>query len=177
MNSPVGNKYLQVDRTERIPIINNKSELRGLVNERGCTLIRDECVLMVWTHDIDYLVPACKELLAKLDQPVERLKKSSRCRRSKTQSPSCSAFSSIELKQISGNHLRRDTKDHAQLAEDYEDDIATLSDVENSAQPRPMMIFAPLYIGLACALSICKHWTPCAIILPDQFLQITQAIA
>jgi hypothetical protein len=150
--------------------------------EQQGAFVRDERVLVVWTDDLDHIVPLCKDFEQKLIKLVWRSRPASRHVTSTTASlaspfsqPTSKAGSQVGL---NDTIEEQDEKEAAleELAKEAPRAQAppkksffsfgrkpkssapsTASDPEKASEPepRPMRLFAPVYNGLAAALSIC----------------------
>lgn len=153
-------------------------DVAGAVKEQRGAFVRDERVLVCWTDDLDSIVPLCKEFESKLIKLVWRIRPSSRLPSLKSpfsQPPSTAGSTTglnekideVDEKDVALAEVAKEAprsqpppakKGFFGFFKSKKDDKAPAStDVEKGFEPevRGMRMFAPIYNGLACALSIC----------------------
>ncbi|THH31668.1 hypothetical protein EUX98_g2509 [Antrodiella citrinella] len=164
---------IYIDKDTRIQILDSMSWLPHADKEQCGAFIRDESVLVVWAYTLDNIIPACKDFEDKMIRLVWNQRSAmSPLLTSAVPSIACSVTDLTEKDETSPE--RSDVaiaNKEAKEADQKEADagakksrhgyglgyfFSAKDDVESnrSASSRPMRLFAPLYGGLACAMSI-----------------------
>jgi len=170
-------EFIQIDPSTQIQVVETMHDVAGAVKEQRGAFIRDERVLVCWTDDLESIVPLCKEFESKLIKLVWRIRPSSRVPSLKSpfSQPASTAGSTIGLNEKIDEVDEKDIA-LAEVAKEAprsqppppkkgffgffkskkDDKAPAANDTEKGFEPeaRGMRIFAPIYNGLACALSI-----------------------
>ncbi|KAF8623867.1 hypothetical protein AX17_007269 [Amanita inopinata Kibby_2008] len=171
---------IYVDTNTRIQILDTVSQLPSAEKEQCGAFIRDERVLVVWSDNLDHIVPQCAEFEEKLMKLIWRNRPtatSSSVRNTPVSSISPSVAASDlnlnEKAQTAQDSLKEST---AAIVTEKERNLAppaerrfwswklsskrspaSSSDAEKGTsgrQARPIRLFAPVYGGIGAALSI-----------------------
>ncbi|EMD36045.1 hypothetical protein CERSUDRAFT_115957 [Gelatoporia subvermispora B] len=150
-----------IDDDTRIQVLDTMAYLIRADKEQCAAFIRDERVLVVWSYNLDNIVPICTDFEEKLIELIWK-------RRTTLALPS----SGVPSTTASDVHLNekgavetKETEVTAKLPGKPQKKrncglgyfVSKKDDVEKNAEGpshRPMRMFAPVYAGLACALSI-----------------------
>jgi hypothetical protein len=177
VHSPDSALNIQLDPATQIQVLDAMPDLAGADKEQRGAFIRDERVLVVWTDDLDHIVPLCKEFEQKLIKLVWKSRPTSRF--NSTAGPFSQPGSTLGSTVGLNEKIAEEDEDKdAALAELAKDSAraqppppkkgifsffsrskpAASTDIEKTDEPeaRPMRLFSPVYGGLAAALSLCK---------------------
>lgn len=143
-------------------------------------LQRDERVLVVWAHSLDEIIPTCRDFEDKLIKLVWN-QRSTLASATVSVAPS-SAGSDVNLTEketavVNEKEVAAAVKEKEQSSKREKDKkkkksgfslglgyfVSAKEDVEKNADGpsvRPQRLLAPIYCGLACALSFCKYYLP-----------------
>ncbi|TCD67730.1 hypothetical protein EIP91_012031 [Steccherinum ochraceum] len=173
---------IYIDQDTRIQILESMSWLPHADKEQCGAFIRDESVLIIWAYNLDNIIPACKDFEDKMIRLVWN-QRSAFSSLVASASPSiidseANLYEKAEPSDDSvggGESASADRvgKEAAELPKKPEKQwkkssrrcglgywFVQQNDVEaasRSPSSRPMRLFAPVYGGLACALSICDY--------------------
>lgn len=174
--------WIQIDSQTQIQVLDTMDDLGTADKEQQGAFIRDERVLVAWSDHIDGIVPLCKEFENKLIKRVWAFRPSMRTLASSSTLPASSSASTATGGSGAGLNEKAvfeddedPTKESAEApppltARDAPKPRSKWSffgggggasasadpEKADTAPKRPMRLFAPVYGGLGCALSLCK---------------------
>jgi len=176
---------IYLDQDTRIQILESISYLSMAEKEQNGAFIRDERVLVVWTDNLDTIVPQCKDFEEKLMKLVWRSRPTT-IASSYVTTPADSNVNLTEKMQPMGTLTELTTTVDEKEKEVTETATKTRSkwgwklsnkktptprsDMEKgetSIQARPIRYFAPIYIGFSCGLSVFFICTGLAMVLSE----------
>jgi len=144
--------FVQLDAYTQIQVLETMAHLPTADKEQQGAFIRDERVLITWTDDLDHIVPLCKEFEDKLIKLVWRSRAPARS------SLSASTVPQSETSSATGSAINLGEKAPPMEAVDEKAEEALadrdLPELEKGKSDRPQRLFAPVYGGLAAALSM-----------------------
>ncbi|KAJ8496374.1 hypothetical protein ONZ51_g1171 [Trametes cubensis] len=158
---------IYIDDNTRIQILDSITLLGAADKEQCGAFIRDERVLVVWSYQLDTIIPTCRDFEDKLIKLVWNLR-SGNSSISSVMIPSSTASSEAHLNEKTTEEAS--TKEAAPPPQDSSRPkaikkrrcglgywVTDKEDVEKTAEgpsPRPIRLFAPVYNGLGIAMSI-----------------------
>ncbi|KAI0327882.1 hypothetical protein GY45DRAFT_1372836 [Cubamyces sp. BRFM 1775] len=157
---------IYIDDNTRIQILDSITLLGTADKEQCGAFIRDERVLVVWSYQLDTIIPTCRDFEDKLIKLVWNLR-SGYSSISSVVIPSSTASSEAHLNEKTTEEAS--TKEATPPAQDARPKsskkrrcglgywVTDKEDIEKTAEgpsPRPVRLFAPVYNGLGIAMSI-----------------------
>ncbi|KAI0660030.1 glycosyl transferase family group 2-domain-containing protein [Cubamyces menziesii] len=158
---------IYIDDNTRIQILDSITLLGAADKEQCGAFIRDERVLVVWSYQLDTIIPTCRDFEDKLIKLVWNLR-SGNSSISSVMIPSSTASSEAHLNEKTTEEAS--TKEATPPPQDSSRPkaikkrrcglgywVTDKEDVEKTAEgpsPRPIRLFAPVYNGLGIAMSI-----------------------
>ena len=153
---------------------------------------RDERVLVIWSYNLDNIIPTCKDFEDKLIKLVWNQRSAFASLVSST--VASTTGSDVNLTEKTKEAGVVDDKEVAAIVEKKKTGkkskrrcglgywFSDQTDVEKTADgpsPRPVRLFAPFYGGVAAALSLCSFtYSPSMLlVVSDMCLQTTWAVA
>ncbi|KZT65726.1 hypothetical protein DAEQUDRAFT_731159 [Daedalea quercina L-15889] len=157
-----------IDVDSRVQVLDTMMRLPHADKEQCAAFIRDERVLVVWSYALDTIIPTCRDFEEKLIQLVWKHRSAfSGSLASSIASSTNVSTSNINLTEKTRRSAVVTEKEVAELTENKEKSkpkkrncgifsywVSAKDDVEKTASNRPIRLFAPVYGGLAAALSI-----------------------
>ncbi|KAL1694017.1 glycosyl transferase family group 2-domain-containing protein [Schizophyllum commune] len=173
---PEGERSLYVDASTRIQVLDTMMQLPYASKEQCAAFIRDERVLVVWSHSLESIIPTCNDFEERLIKLLWR----SRPNGSSLLSPSIGGSvgghgslrdsSSYSHANLQANELGASGSSNEQSEKGkptgkvkvkrnwYGKKVGvketTVADAESLASRRPAKLWAPLYNGIAAGLSM-----------------------
>ncbi|CDO70156.1 hypothetical protein BN946_scf185009.g7 [Trametes cinnabarina] len=157
---------LYIDDNTRIQVLDSIYLLESADKEQCGAFIRDESVLVVWSYDLETIIPTCRDFEDKLIKLVWHLR-SGNASINSVEMLSSDASSHAELNKKSEKVITSTkllTADSRPKASEKKRRcgpigywITVRGDVEKTAEgpsPRPVRLYAPFYNGLGVAMSI-----------------------
>ncbi|KAI0808314.1 glycosyl transferase family group 2-domain-containing protein [Fomes fomentarius] len=158
---------IYVDNDTRIQIMETMAFLPRADKEQCAAFIRDERVMVVWTYDLDSIIPTCRDFEEKLIKLVWT-RRSAFASLASSAAPSTTASDVNLTEKARAAATEKETvvlapKDPKKTpAKKRSCDIfgywkADANDIEKTAEgpsARPIRLFAPVYSGLGAALSL-----------------------
>ncbi|KAI8976424.1 glycosyl transferase family group 2-domain-containing protein [Trametes punicea] len=159
---------IYIDDNTRIQVLESITLLGTADKEQCGAFIRDERVLIVWSYQLDTIIPTCRDFEDKLIKLVWNLRSGSTSISSVAVPSSSNTSSDVNLNEKSTEQTS--VKDISAPVQDPRAKasgknrrcglgywITDKDDVEKTAEgpsPRPVRLFAPVYNGLGVAMSI-----------------------
>ncbi|KAH9918350.1 glycosyl transferase family group 2-domain-containing protein [Epithele typhae] len=177
---------IHVDDNTRIQIVDSMCLLSGADKEQCGAFIRDERVLVVWSYQLDSIIPTCGDFEDKLIKLVWNRRSANISIASADDLAASTGASDATLKEKASQSA--ETKEVAGAAEGAAARaqkpkkkrfwglayfVTDKDDVEKTAvgpSPRPVRLFAPFYNGLGVALSFFFISTGIAVLLQESLL-------
>ncbi|TBU42496.1 glycosyl transferase family group 2-domain-containing protein [Dichomitus squalens] len=173
---------IYVDTDTRIQIMVSMAFLPRADKEQCAAFIRDERVMVVWTYDLDSIIPTCRDFEEKLIKLVWT-RRSAFASLASSAAPSTVA-SNVNLTEKTveatsekpgavvpaPKELKAPKKRGCNIFGYWK---ANASDVEKTADgpsPRPMRMFAPVYCGLGAGLSLFFIGSGVSVLLEESLL-------
>ncbi|KAI0357210.1 hypothetical protein OH77DRAFT_142459 [Trametes cingulata] len=174
---------IYIDDNTRIQVLDSITLLGSADKEQCGAFIRDERVLVVWSYQLDTIIPTCRDFEDKLIKLVWNLR-SGNTSISSIVLPSSGASSAVHLNekapdQASAKEVTAPTEDARPKANKKSRRcglgywLTDKGDVEKTADgpsPRPIRLFAPVYNGLGVAMSIFFIGSGVAILVEEYLL-------
>ncbi|OSD04757.1 hypothetical protein PYCCODRAFT_1363192 [Trametes coccinea BRFM310] len=153
-----------IDDNTRIQVLDSISLLDSADKEQCAAFIRDERVLVVWSYDLETLIPTCRDFEDKLIKLVWNHRTDNASLISDDMLSS-DASSDVKLKEKAGKTISKEVPADARPKASKKKRrcgplgywITNKGDVEKTAEgpsPRPIRLYAPVYNGLGVAMSI-----------------------
>ncbi|KAH9896081.1 glycosyl transferase family group 2-domain-containing protein [Cubamyces lactineus] len=173
---------IYIDDNTRIQVLDSITVLGAADKEQCGAFIRDERVLVVWSYQLDTIIPTCRDFEDKLIKLVWNLR-SGHSSISSVVIPSSTASSEAHLNEKTTEEVS--TKEAPPPTQDTRPKtskkrrcglgywVTDKEDIEKTAEgpsPRPVRLFAPVYNGLGIAMSIFFIGSGVAIIVQEILL-------
>ncbi|KAL6303531.1 glycosyl transferase family group 2-domain-containing protein [Sparassis latifolia] len=174
-----------INEDTRIQILNTMLDLPRADREQCAAFIRDERVLVVWSYNLENIVPTCADFEEKLIALVWKRRTAFSSIAGST-SPSNEASDASLTEKVEAVVSEQEMKEKVEQKENAKKSAPGLKlgfltnyfvtekhDVEKTAEgpsPRPIRLFAPVYGGLASALSIFFIASGISILLQESVL-------
>ncbi|KIJ67352.1 hypothetical protein HYDPIDRAFT_108074 [Hydnomerulius pinastri MD-312] len=183
ISSTDGSMY--IDSDTKIQVLETMSELPRAEKEQCGAFIRDERVIVIWTDHFDNIIPICREMEEKLIKMVWRHRHLATNTNTPAESmSSSSAASDVNLtekivveeipvteKELANAKPKVKPKSTWGWSWKVAPKVDGPSDMEKDGPikkgPRPIRLYAPLYCGLATALSILFVGTGVSVLLAE----------
>jgi hypothetical protein len=173
-------EHVQLDPATQIQVLDSMPDLAGASKEQRGAFIRDERVLVVWTDDLDHIVPLCKEFEQKLiklvwhSRPVSRtpmfsqagsvIGSSAVLNEKIAEVDEDAEQAKVDALEVLAKEAPRAQKPEKKSFFGFGKKVkaAPAQDLEKSSGPeaRNVRLFSPIYSGLAAAFSLCKLHSP-----------------
>ncbi|KAI1784474.1 glycosyl transferase family group 2-domain-containing protein [Ganoderma leucocontextum] len=180
---------IYVDNDTRIQIMDTMALLPRADKEQCAAFIRDERVMVVWTYDLDSIIPTCRDFEEKLIKLVWT-HRSAFTSLASSASPSTTASDEYLTEKVKARDAAATVSEKPSaivlapkelktpLKKKRSCDIfgywkADASDVEKTAEgpsARPTRMFAPVYCGLGAALSLFFIGNGASVLLEESLL-------
>ncbi|KAI0707461.1 glycosyl transferase family group 2-domain-containing protein [Cerioporus squamosus] len=173
---------IYVDNDTRIQIVENMAFLPRADKEQCAAFVRDERVMVVWTYDLDSIIPTCRDFEEKLIKLVWN-RRSAFVSLPSTAAPSTTA-SDVNLTEKA--HAASTDKEAIVLAPKeikapnkprgcnifgyWRADATDLEKTAEGPSARPVRMFAPVYCGLGAALSLFFIGSGASVLLEESIL-------
>ncbi|KAI0808303.1 glycosyl transferase family group 2-domain-containing protein [Fomes fomentarius] len=157
---------IYIDQNTRIQVLDTISLLGTADKEQCGAFIRDERVLIVWSHDLENIISTCHDFEDKLIKLVWN-RRSARISTSSINMDSSNASSDahlaekpkedVETKEVPDPSPQTRPKDKKKRFWGLAYWVTDKRDIEKTAEgpsPRPVRLVAPIYNGLGVAMSI-----------------------
>ncbi|KAH9938819.1 glycosyl transferase family group 2-domain-containing protein [Epithele typhae] len=177
---------IHVDDNTRIQVVDSMYHLSGADKEQCGAFIRDERVLVVWSYQLDSIIPTCRDFEDKLIKLVWNRRSANVSMISVGDMEDSSGASDVALNEKPSQAT--ETKEAAAAAEAATSRaqkpkktrfwglayfVTDKDDIEKTAEgpsPRPVKLFAPFYNGLGVALSFFFIATGISVLLQESLL-------
>ncbi|RDX50631.1 hypothetical protein OH76DRAFT_1402239 [Lentinus brumalis] len=176
---------IYVDDNTRIQILDSISLLGTADKEQSGAFIRDERVLVVWTYNMDDIIPTCREFEDQLIKLVWNRRRSTNL--SLTSFPLSSSKTTSNVNLTEKDKEQVDTKEvppvpplpavrHGKkkrffgLGSYFVTDKGDVEKTADGPSPRPIRLLAPIYNGLGVAMSIFFIGSGISVLLEESLL-------
>ncbi|KAI0631810.1 glycosyl transferase family group 2-domain-containing protein [Trametes polyzona] len=173
---------IYVDNDTRIQIVDTMFHLPRADKEQGGAFIRDERVLVVWSYNLDSIIPTCRDFEDKLIKLVWK-RRSAFASLASSAAPSTTP-SDVNLTEKSETALVTEKEVPAPAPKSkaappkkrscglgyWKADASDLEKTAEGPSARPMRMFAPVYCGLGAALSLFFVGSGVSVLLEESLL-------
>ncbi|KAH9938818.1 glycosyl transferase family group 2-domain-containing protein [Epithele typhae] len=170
-----------VDNDTRIQIVETMAYLPRADKEQCAAFIRDERVMVVWTYDLDSIIPTCRDFEEKLIKLVWNRRSAITSVVGSLAASELGSGSDVNLNEKRANkeEVVPAPKEKGAAPKKRTCGIfggywkADASDLENAAEgpsPRPTRLFAPVYCGLGAGLSLFFVGSGASVLLEESIL-------
>ncbi|KAJ8496375.1 hypothetical protein ONZ51_g1170 [Trametes cubensis] len=173
---------IYVDNDTRIQIVETMAFLSRADKEQCGAFIRDERVLVVWSYNLDSIIPTCRDFEEKLIKLVWK-RRSAFASLASSAAPSTAA-SDVNLTEKSQAALVTEKEVVAEAPKDkaaapkkrscglgyWKADASDLEKTAEGPSFRPTRMFAPVYCGLGAALSLFFVGSGVSVLLEESLL-------
>ncbi|TFK84669.1 hypothetical protein K466DRAFT_601808 [Polyporus arcularius HHB13444] len=173
---------IYVDNDTRIQIVENMAFLPRADKEQCAAFVRDERVMVVWTYDLDSIIPTCRDFEEKLIKLVWT-RRSAFASLASSAAASTMAASDVNLTEkpspaatekagivLAPKELKEPKKRGCNIFGYWRADATDLEKTAEGPSARPVRMFAPVYCGLGAALSLFFIGSGASVLLEESIL-------